>query len=204
MTLSQRLFAACYDLLNARVESYIIPYREKTAGLSWGDTLEIGGGTGANLPYYPSDVRLTMVEPNPHMIKRLANKAETLGRQLTIVPDDGENILLPDASFDTIVTTLVLCMVDDLEKVVMEVRRLLRPNGDFFFYEHVVSQRASGKKWQDALNPVWKILTTGCNLNRDIEGCIKAAGFREVDTFHFDLSVGLPVTIPNIIGVARL
>lgn len=203
MTLSKRLFAAWYDLLNSTVEGRVIPYRKKTAGLTWGDVLEIGGGTGANLPFYPPDVRLTVVEPDPHMVKRLKRRAARLGRSVTIVSDVGENLPFPDASFDSVVTTLVLCMVDDVEKVVREARRILRPGGAFFFYEHVVSQKPRGKQWQDKLNPVWKFLTTGCNLNRDIQGAIRAAGFSNVEISSFDLSVGVPVTIPNIVGVAR-
>ena len=94
-------------------------------------------------------------------------------------------------------------MVDDLEKVVSEARRILRPGGAFFFYEHVVSQKPRGKQWQDKLNPVWKFLTTGCNLNRDIHVVIRAAGVSGVESAFFELSLGVPVTKPNIVGVAR-
>ena len=64
MTLSKRLFAAWYDLLNSGVEGRVVPYRKRTAGCTWGDVLEIGGGTGANLPYYPDDARITFIEPD--------------------------------------------------------------------------------------------------------------------------------------------
>ena len=204
MSLSKRLFAAWYDLLNSAVEGRVMPYRSQTAGRTWGDTLEIGAGTGANLPFYPRDVRLTAVEPNPHMAKRLRRRAVRLGREVAVVSDVGERLTFRESSFDCVVTTLVLCMVEELDRVVSEARRVLRPGGAFFFYEHVVSPRPRGRRWQGRLNPVWKFVTTGCNLNRDIAGVIKAAGFSTVDITPFDLSIGMPVTIPNIVGVARV
>ena len=202
MSLTQWLFAAGYDVLNWGVEGRLAPYRHLTAGRAWGEVVEIGGGTGANLPFYRPDVRLTMVEPNPHMAKRLYSKAAKLGREVTIVPDVGEYLPFSDASVDSVVTTLVLCMVDDLHKVVAEARRVLRPGGTLLFYEHVISPSATARKWQDRVNPVWRFVTTGCNLNRDISGAIRSAGFTAVEVCAFELSVGLPVTIPNIVGAA--
>jgi ubiquinone/menaquinone biosynthesis C-methylase UbiE len=202
MSLSQRLFAAGYDLLNAGVEGRLTSYRQQTAGEASGDVLEIGGGTGANLPFYRGDVRLTVVEPNPHMTRRLRRRAARLGRRVTVVAGSGEKIPFPDASFDSVVTTLVLCMVDDLEQVVREARRVLRPGGAFYFYEHVASKSRRRRRWEDRLNPAWRFLTTGCNLNRDTAAAIRAGGFSRVALTAFDLSVGLPITLPNIIGEA--
>jgi ubiquinone/menaquinone biosynthesis C-methylase UbiE len=202
MSLSQWLFAVGYDILNSGVEWRLARYRERTAGRAWGDVLEIGGGTGANLRFYPADVRLTMVEPNPHMVKRLSRKAAALRRDVAIVPGVGESLSFPDSSFDSVVTTLVLCMVRDLDLVVREARRVLRPGGVFLFYEHVASQSRRMRKWQDRANPVWRFLTTGCNLNRDIVAAINAAGFDKVEVTAFDLSLVPPVTIPNVVGVA--
>ena len=204
MSLSQRFFAASYDLLNSGVEGRLLPYRQQTAGHAWGEVLEIGGGTGANLPFYPANAKLTVVEPNPHMVRRLRRKAAKLGRSVTIVPDVGESLPFPDASFDSVVTTLVLCMVEDLHQVVREARRVLRHGGAFFFYEHVVSQNPRMRRWQDRLNPIWRFVTTGCNLNRDIAAAIESAGFSQVELTAFNLSVGPPITIPNIVGIARV
>ena len=203
MSLGQRLFAAWYDLLNAGVEGRLTPYRRQTAGQTWGEVLEIGGGTGANLPFYPAGVSLTVAEPNPHMARRLRRKAARLGTTVSIVSDVGEELPFPCGSFDSVVTTLVLCMVGDLGRVVREARRVLRPDGAFFFYEHVVSRSPAMCRWQGRLNPVWRFATSGCNLNRDIAAAIRTAGFSSVELTDFDLSVGLPITIPNIVGVAR-
>ena len=203
MSLSQSMFAASYDLLNAGVEGRLRRYRQQTAGRARGDVLEIGGGTGANLPFYRRDVRLTVLEPNPHMVRRLRRTADKLGRSVDIVVGSGEEISFPDDSFDSVVTTLVLCMVNDLDQVVREARRVLRPRGVFYFYEHVASNSPRRRRWEDRLNPTWRFLTTGCNLNRDIAVAIGDGGFSRVALTAFDLSVGLPITLPNIVGEAR-
>jgi len=204
MSFSKWLFATWYDWLNASVEWRLKAYRRQTAGQARGKVLEIGGGTGANLAFYPRDVDLTMVEPNPHMEHQLLKKARKLDVSVTVVPDVGEHLSFADDSFDTVLTTLVLCMVQDMDQVMSEARRVLKPGGSFYFYEHVHSDSHRRRWWEDKLNPCWKWATTGCNLNRDIEGAIRRAGFAEVDVDRFTLSIrGVPLTLPNIIGVAR-
>ena len=191
-------------MLNAGVEGRVAPYRRRTAGLAHGDVLEIGGGTGANLAHYPPDANITMLEPDRHMVGRLRRRAEREGRRVEIVRQVGERLPFADGAFDCVVTTLVLCMVGDVGAVVREARRALKPGGLFLFYEHTLSQRARGQWWQRRLNPAWRCVTTGCNLDRDIAGDIRGAGFGSVEMERFDLWVGLPVTIPNIVGVARV
>lgn len=203
MGLEKRIFAAWYDWLNAGVEPRLSPYRQQTAGKAWGRVLEIGGGTGANLAFYPKEVEPVFLEPNPHMTRRLLRKARRMGRQVRVVAGYGEALPFPDASFDTVVTTLVLCMVRDLDRVIAETRRVLRPGGVFLFYEHVVARSEAMRRLQDRLNPLWRSVTTGCNLNRDIAGAIRRAGFREVNVFDFYLPVAGVVRLPNIIGAAR-
>ena len=202
MSVSQWLFATGYDALDATVQRRVTPYRKKTAGRARGETLEIGAGTGSNLPFYGHDVRLTALEPNPHMVRRLTRKAQRLGREITVVEESGERLPFGDRSFDSVVTTLVLCMVDDLEAVVAEAHRVLRPGGQFLFYEHVASPRGPKRWMQDRLNPLWKCATTGCNLNREIGEAIASVGFASAEVETFDLSVGIPITIPNIVGRA--
>ena len=162
MSFQQWLFAAGYDLLNASVEWRIARYRRATAGTVCGQVLEVGGGTGSNLRFFPPQARLTFLEPNPHMARRLRRRATKLGRQIDVVEDTGEQMPFPDGSFDTVLTTLVLCSVADLDAVVAEIRRVLRPGGRFVFYEHVVargmregpfrpvSTRCGSVSWPDA------------------------------------------------------
>ena len=202
MSVVDWMFAVSYDLLNSGVEGRLRAYRQRTAGRATGDVLEIGGGTGANLPYYPDDARLTVVEPNPHMAGRLLKRAASSGRRVTVLPDPGERLTFPDGSFDSVVTTLVLCMVHDLDRVVGEARRVLRPGGVFYFYEHVVSDRPWPRALQNGLNPAWRLLTTGCNLNRDIAGAIRDGGFRRLEMEPFELGFGGPLSLPNIVGSA--
>lgn len=204
MNLTQCLFAVGYDLLNWAVEDRLKTYRFQTAGNASGDVLEIGAGTGANLPFYKDDVNLTVLEPNPYMKKIFMGKAAKTGRIVNFVRQRGETMPFSDNSFDSVVTTLVLCMVDDMHRVVMEARRVLRAGGTMYFYEHVSSNNPRRRQWESKINPVWRFLTTGCNLNRDIESVIRNAGFREVHLTTFDLSVGLPFTLPNIVGYAKV
>ena len=204
MTVVEQAFAAAYDALNSGVEGRLAKYRRATAGQAVGDALEIGGGTGANLPFYPPDARLTFVEPNPHMAKRLRRTAAGAGREVTVVPGWGESLPFAEDSFDSVVATLVLCMVGDQDLVVREARRVLRPGGAFYFYEHVASDRVLRRWWENTLNPAWRFVTTGCNLNRDTATVIRAAGFSSVELTAFDLSVGLPLKLPNIVGIARV
>ena len=112
--LRQRGFAALYDKVQVRAEAKLAAYRERTAGRATGDVLEIGGGTGANLPYFTKDARLTVIEPNPYMARRLKQKAMEIDRDIDIVSDIDDTIPFADASFDSVVTTLVLCSVPDL------------------------------------------------------------------------------------------
>ncbi len=198
------MFAVAYDALNATVEWRIARYRRATAGAVSGDVLEVGGGNGANLRFFPADARLTFLEPNPHMARRLLRRAEKLGREVTIAEDVGEQIPFEDGSFDTVLTTLVLCTVRDLDAVVAEARRVLRPGGRFIFYEHVTARGRAGRALQSGLNPAWKFFTTGCHLDRDIETAVRAAGFSDVTVERFDIRFGTPIALPNVIGRATI
>ena len=202
MSISKWFFAEWYDLLNSVVESKVIPYRQLTAGKSQGDTLEIGSGTGANLPYFVSAKSLTMLDPDIHMMKKLIARVNSSGKDVQIVKSFGENLPFEDNCFDSVVTTLVLCMVEDVEKVISEIYRVLKPGGKFFFYEHIVAESLRGRMLQHLLDPMWKLATTGCHLKRDILGIIEGTPYTEVEHQTFNLNVGIPITIPNIVGSA--
>jgi ubiquinone/menaquinone biosynthesis C-methylase UbiE len=202
VTISQKLFADCYDLLNQLVEWRIFSYRQNTAGQAAGLVLEIGFGTGSNLKYYPDSVEITALEPNLYMFKKILDRASKSNKDVTVIQGYGENIPFKDEVFDTVVVTLVLCMVSDVEKVVSEITRVLKPGGKFYFYEHVSSKSYVGMRFQSFLNPLWSFITTGCNLTRDIERIIKGAGFDEVKSRKFTIRFGTPISLPNVVGVA--
>jgi SAM-dependent methyltransferase len=171
-------------------------------GRARGAVLELGAGTGANLPYYPDGVSLTAFETNPSMAVRLQRKAAQRRRPVEV--DVAETGRLPyrDASFDTVVATLVLCSVPDQAAVLAEVRRVLRPGGEFLFLEHVAASRPRVRQWQRRLNPLQRFLADGCELDRDTASAIRAAGFAAVEIEAADVP-HLPELIGHVIlGVA--
>lgn len=202
MVLSKWIFANLYNLLSNVVEPKVRPYRILTAGQCHGRVLEIGAGTGANLALLPDDADVSVVEPDKFMRSKLITKTEQLGIDVQVFESKGENLALPSNSFDCVFTTLVLCMVDDVEKVLAEAYRVLKPGGKFYFYEHVASDSKLGIAIQGALSPFWRWATTGCHLNRDIELSLSRIPFAAVNLETFDLSLIPGISIPNIVGHA--
>ena len=152
-------FAEFYDLLNAVVESKVVPYREMTSGQCRGRVLEIGGGTGANLKYLDRCVSIDATEPDPHMRKKFSANATKIGTNASLTSYYGEDLGYLDCTFDSVFTTLVLCMVDDVDQVIDEAYRVLKPGGVFYFYEHVKSSDRIRSRFEDYINPLWKYLT---------------------------------------------
>ncbi|WP_310496620.1 class I SAM-dependent methyltransferase [Sandarakinorhabdus sp.] len=143
-----------------------------------GDVLEIGFGSGATLPFYdPARVTaLTVVEPSEGMNKRAETAIAASPVPITSIPGAGESLPFSNASFDTVVCCLTLCSVADPPRVLDEVRRVLRPGGQFLFMEHVLSEDAGRRRWQQRLNPIQRVVGVGCNLNRDSAAMIRGAG----------------------------
>jgi SAM-dependent methyltransferase len=202
MSLRRRLFAALYDPLTSGMESILVPLRERTAGRAQGDVLEIGAGTGANLAYYPNDARLTAFENNASMASRLKTKAARAGREVRVDVAEGGRLPYGDASFDAVVSSMVLCSVADQAHVLSEVRRVLRPGGQFLFLEHVASPSARVRTWQRRLNPIQRFFADGCELDRDTAAAIRNAGFASTTIDELDLPRFPALTGHVIVGVA--
>ena len=203
MGLMKRLFAMTYDRSMARMEKAgFREIREKALANARGDVLEVGGGTGSNLPYYgPGVTSLTMTEPEPSMLKRLQKKAGEHGSDVKVVRAPAEDLPFDDDSFDTVVSTLVLCGVADQRQALREVRRVLRPGGRLLFIEHVRSDDPKLAKTQDRMNGVNKFLV-GCECNRATLDTIKAEGF-EVDSLEQTTLNKVPKFVrPAIVGAA--
>ena len=167
-----------------------------------GDVLEIGGGTGANLSYYGAGVEsLTVTEPEPPMLKRLQRKAREQNSQATVLRAAAEDLPFDDASFDTVVSTLVLCGVDDQPRVLRELLRVLRPGGRLIFLEHVRSNDPRVAKMQDRLNPVNRFFVC-CDCNRPTLETIRSAGFEVTDLEQTELPKAPPFVRPLIVGTA--
>jgi len=176
-------------------------YRGAIVGGARGRVLEIGAGTGANLPYYASEIEsLTCMEPDAAMLRRARKRAEEVGRQVEWVQGRVEALPFPDASFDTVVGTLVLCSVRYVPIGLGEILRVLKPGGQFRFLEHVRAEAAWGARVQDWVTPLWRRATAGCCPNRDTEQAIRAAGFEIIERRR--LRVGIGLASPTLIGVA--
>jgi SAM-dependent methyltransferase len=202
---AQRLFAALTAAGDAGSDR-LLGARKRTllGGLS-GDVVELGPGTGANLPYFPSGVRWTGVEPNPYMHPRLRAKAERLGTAIALQPGTAESTGLPHGVADAVVATLVLCSVGDVRAALSEARRLLRPGGRFVFLEHVAAPAGTGlRRVQRAVRPLWSALADGCHPDRETWAAIESAGFSGLryERFRIDVPPPLAFLSPAIAGSA--
>jgi ubiquinone/menaquinone biosynthesis C-methylase UbiE len=203
MGLRSRFFAFTYDRFSSGSEKAGLAEMRRSliAGAS-GDVLEIGGGTGANLGYYGASVEsLTVTEPEPPMLKRLERKAREQSSQATVLRAPAEDLPFEDASFDTVVSTLVLCGVDDQPRVVRELRRVLRPGGRLIFIEHVRSDDPRKAKMQDRMNPLNRFMVC-CDCNRPTLDTIRSAGFEVSALEETELPKAPPFVRPLIVGTA--
>jgi ubiquinone/menaquinone biosynthesis C-methylase UbiE len=184
MGLRSRLFALVYDRQMAKTDRGGLRARREAqlAGVA-GDVLEIGAGTGLNLSIYGHGIAsLTLTEPEPPMLKRLRKRAAELAPTATVLRAPAEDLPFGDATFDVVISTLVLCGVSDQPRALREIHRVLRPNGELRFVEHVRSDNATLARKQDRMNAVNRFVV-GCDCNRSTLQSIADAGFeiRQVD-----------------------
>ncbi|MCH8204890.1 MAG: class I SAM-dependent methyltransferase [Candidatus Hydrogenedentes bacterium] len=143
-----------------------------------GDIFEIGFGTGLNLPFYPEGVQeITTVDINPGMNRRAQKRIAESGITVHMNILSAESLPMDDETFDSVVCTWTLCSIENVEKALSEVRRVLRPGGKFFFVEHGASPDPKVRRLQDRLNSFWGIIGDGCNLNRNAEELIQDQHF---------------------------
>ena len=158
----------------------ILKQREKVVPLAYGRVLEIGMGSGINLPFYQTD-KVDMVfglEPSAGMRALAAPAAEKAAFDVEFLDLPGEEIPLDDKSVDSIVLTYTLCTIPDGMAALQQMRRVLKPGGEMFFCEHGEAPDEDVRKWQERINPVWRKVLGGCNLNRQIPKMIEASGFK--------------------------
>lgn len=196
-----RIFAWFLERAGRRHDSYLADHKRRLFADLAGTVLEIGPGTGANLPFYPKGIRWIGIEPNPHMHDYLRKRAAALGIAVDLRRGIAEQTDLAPESVDTVISTHVLCSVDDLPAVLGEIHRVLKPGGRFLFLEHVAALRGTWlRRLQQCAKPVWHILGDGCRPNRDIPAALRAAGFTRVDMDRFRIPV--PIISPHIAGTA--
>ncbi len=153
--------------------------RQKVLPLAHGDVLEVGIGTGLNVPFYDKARvrRIVGVDPAVQMHPLALRRVKAAGLDVELVGLSAEKLPLPDASFDSVVCTYTLCSIPNAPNALAEVRRVLRPGGKFLFSEHGLAPDESVRRWQRRLQPVWGPLAGGCQLSVDIPELLRAAGF---------------------------
>ena len=176
------IFARLYDRLTAGAErAGLAEMRRELVSEARGRTLEIGAGTGHNVSLYPQAVtELVLTEPDPHMAGRLRAKLEQdppVPERVEVVEAPAEELPFDDGSFDTVVSTLVLCTVESPESALAEARRVLVEGGSLLFLEHVRSPNRRTAWWQDRLERPWGFFAGGCHPNRPTGDQLAAAGF---------------------------
>jgi ubiquinone/menaquinone biosynthesis C-methylase UbiE len=153
-------------------------YRKPMLMHARGEILEIGFGTGLNLPFYPPHVeKLYTVDVNAGMSSVARRNIEKSSIEVEHHTLNAETLPFADESFDTVVSTWTLCSIKDTTSALREIYRVLKPTGKFIFIEHGLSNEAHIRKWQNRLTPVQRVIADGCHLNRNIEVMVKNAGF---------------------------
>jgi len=157
--------------------------REKVVPLAEGEVLEIGMGSGLNLPYYDTDKvqKVWGLEPSEGMRKLARNRIRDSTIDLEMIDLPGEEIPLDAHSVDTVLVTYTLCTIPDAHRALRGMHRVLRPGGKLLFCEHGIAPDAGVRKWQNRINPIWGRFAGGCNINRDIPRILESSGFRVVD-----------------------
>jgi ubiquinone/menaquinone biosynthesis C-methylase UbiE len=168
--------------------------RRRIVPLARGRVLEIGMGSGLNLPFYNPD-RIEFVwglDPSEGLMKMAEQKAARLPFQVRLTAISGEKIPLENKSVDTVLVTYTLCSIPDVSKALKEMHRVLKPNGRLLFCEHGRFPDPSVIRWQDSLNPLWMKVSGGCHLNRPISGLIQNSRFH---INHIDMQYMSPIKL---------
>lgn len=171
-----------------------------------GTILEIGAGTGTNLKYYSSNTKIILLEPNSKMYKHIKDNSNKLGIKFNIIKSKAEKIPLKDESVDVVVSTLVLCSVEDVDKVLSEIYRVLKKGGKFIFLEHIADKEGGFRRRLQnfVIHTPWIFFSDGCHPNRETGNNIKKSKFRKVKIEKFMIKgIGLSYLVnPHIYGEA--
>ena len=203
MNVLDTVFAKVYDRMAEPMERRgLSTWRRQLLADLKGSVLEVGAGTGRNLELYPEAVTsLTLTEPSPPTLAKLREHAARVRPDATVVPAAAEDLPFGAASFDAVVTTLVLCSVDDLDAAIHELRRVVRSDGRLVVVEHVAV--AGGPSLpQRVWEPAQKVFGRNCHLTRDIRAALERGGFDTSQVVDAKIPGGHPAMFPGIKGIA--
>ena len=183
-------------LLNCACSARPMIYqRQKVVPQAEGKVLEVGIGSGLNLPFYDKSKvkKIWGLDPSEELNRMASKVATEENLEVDFIISGAENIPLPDDHVDTVLITYTMCTIPEVEQANQEMKRVLKPGGKMIFCEHGKAPDPNIHKWQNRVNPFWKKIAGGCNLNRDIPDLIEASGFKleNLETMY------LPST-PNI------
>lgn len=204
MSLMDKGFARLYPaIMRSSENKWLRAMRAELLAAASGDVLEIGAGTGLNLPHYGRELRsLTLTEASPHMLERLKEEVAAQGYDADVLLGRAESLPVESNSVDNVVSTLVLCSVTDQQKVLCEIRRVLRPGGTLVLLEHVAG-RGRVEKWQRRAEPFTRFFGRGCHVTRDTRANLERTGFDTSDVDDQWSEHEPKIYAPHIVGVAR-
>ncbi len=154
-----------------------LAYRRRLIPAAQGRVLEVGVGSGLNIPLYSVGATVVGLDPSPRLLSMARQVMRTGTASIGLVEGSGEAVPLQARSVDTVVTTWTLCSIPDVAAALREMRRVLKPSGHLLFVEHGRSPDEEVRWWQDRLTPAWKRIAGGCHLNRPIRELVEDAGF---------------------------
>ena len=186
-----KLFAKYYDKYMASFETKIVNDRKKMLKNLTGTVLDIGSGTGVNFKHFNNDVKVFAIEPSRPMVDLSLEKVN--GKNIKVVNLDVNDYRLKyvfdDHSIDTIVSTLVLCTIKDPDLALENFKKWLKPGGKLIIIEHIHSDKKGKAFFETMINPLWKVFSEGCNLNRHTDELIKSKGFKPLEEHYFTIGL---------------
>lgn len=203
-----RAFASFWSFATRMESKHVREVRRELAGGARGRVLEIGCGVGVNFKYYgDTATEIIATDPNSYMLPKAREAAVASGRSIDVRAARAEELPFDAGSFDTVVSTLNMCSIDDPSAALSEIRRVLKVGGEYRFFDHVQYDHAFGRFWQNLIAPLWRRFPGGCNPNRDIATVVRGGGFAKVQMdFEKTLPPVPPIVFvrPHIKGVATV